>query len=94
MQNVSKKSNVQNSLHELNGAANLIRTLNGNFASLWNSMDFPHFPADVYELCRVWIKKHLSHREKIIVSAEAVPSATHLAWNQVRVSSNAASISP
>jgi hypothetical protein len=37
----------------------------------------------------------LSHRAQVIVSAEAVPWATHFALNQVlRVSSNAASISP
>ena len=35
-----------------------------------------------------------SHRAQVTVLADAVPSATHLAWNQVRDSSNAASISP
>jgi hypothetical protein len=57
----------------------------------WTSRTFPQM---FMNFVASESRSTLSHRAQVVVSAEAVPSATHLAWNQVRVSSYAASISP
>jgi hypothetical protein len=58
----------------------------------WTSRTFPQM---FMNFVASESRSTLLHRAQVVVSAEAVPpSATHLAWNQVRVSSNAASISP